>query len=117
VGTGAPIGGGNTALATGKGFDQDQIAKLKDVCGVRLGAYIPAIWAVIQSSKGKSYDSYRAHISNAMETWARTNHIKTSLGAHFQPNIFVPSITEPTACAVEGMIPNQAHLSSPMVWG
>jgi hypothetical protein len=27
--------GSETALATGKGFDQDQIAKLKDACGVR----------------------------------------------------------------------------------
>jgi len=26
--------GGDTALATGKGFDQDQIAKLKDAFGV-----------------------------------------------------------------------------------
>ena len=68
VGTAAPIGGGNTALATGKGFDQDQIAKLKDVCGVRVGAHIPTIWAVIQASKGKSYDFYRANISKAMET-------------------------------------------------
>ncbi len=47
VGTGAPIDGGDTALATGKGFDQDQIAKLKDVCGVHLEAHIPTIWAVI----------------------------------------------------------------------
>ncbi len=70
VRTVAPIGGGDTALATGKGFDQDQIAKLKDVCGVRMGAHIPTIWAVIQASKEKSYDSYRAHISKAMETWA-----------------------------------------------
>ena len=27
--------GSETALATGKGFNQDQIAKLKDACGVR----------------------------------------------------------------------------------
>ena len=75
VGTAAPIGSGETALATGKGFDQDQIAKLKDVCGVRLGAHIPTIWAVIQASKGKSYDSYRTHITKSMESWARANHI------------------------------------------
>ena len=68
VGTAAPIGSGDMALATGKGFDQDQIAKLKDVCGVRVGAHIPTIWAVIQASKGKSYDFYRANISKAMET-------------------------------------------------
>ena len=35
--------GGETALATGKGFDQDQIAKLKDACGVRNAQQIPAI--------------------------------------------------------------------------
>jgi hypothetical protein len=88
VGTVAPIGGGNTALATGKGFDQDQIAKLKDVCGVHLGAHIPTIWAVIQASKGKSYDSYRAHISNAMEAWARTNHIEVDKSIHLDSKFF-----------------------------
>ena len=76
AGMGAPIGDGDTALAIGKGFDQDQIAKLKDICSVCMGAHIPTIWAVIQSSKGKSYDSHPAHISKAMEAWARTNHIE-----------------------------------------
>ena len=32
-------------------------------------------------------------------------------------NIFLLSITEPTADAVEEMTPNQAHVSSSMVWG
>ena len=41
--------GSETALATGKGFDQDQIAKLKDACGVCNAQHIPAIWSVIQS--------------------------------------------------------------------
>ena len=82
VGTAEPIGGGDTALATGKGFDQDQIAKLKDVCGVRVGAHIPTIWAVIQASKGKSYDSYRTHIAKAMESWARANHIELDKSIH-----------------------------------
>ena len=31
-------------------------------------------------------------------------------------NIFLLSITEPTSDAVEEMTPNQAHMSSPMVW-
>jgi hypothetical protein len=88
VGTGAPIGGGDTALATGKGFDQDQIAKLKDVCGVRVGAHIPTIWAAIQASKGKSYDSYRAHISKAMETWAHANHIEVDKSIHLDLKFF-----------------------------
>jgi hypothetical protein len=39
--------GTDTPLATGKGFDQDQIAKLKDVCGVHNAQHIPAIWSVI----------------------------------------------------------------------
>jgi hypothetical protein len=39
--------GRDTALATGKGFDQDQIAKLKDACGVCNAQQIPAIWPVI----------------------------------------------------------------------
>jgi hypothetical protein len=45
--------GGKTALATGKGFNQDQIAKLKDACGIRNAQQIPLIWSVIQASKGK----------------------------------------------------------------
>jgi hypothetical protein len=44
-------------------LDQDQIAKLKDACGVRNAQQIPAIWSVIQSTKGKSFDTYRAHIA------------------------------------------------------
>ena len=52
--------GGDTALATVKGFDQDQIAKLKDACGIHNAQQIPAIWLVIQSTKGKSYDTYQA---------------------------------------------------------
>ncbi len=45
--------GSETTLATGKGFDQDQIAKLKDACGVLDAQQIPAIWSVIQATKGK----------------------------------------------------------------
>jgi hypothetical protein len=39
-----------TPLSTDKGFDQDQIAKLKDVC--RVSQHIPAILSVIQATKG-----------------------------------------------------------------
>ena len=42
--------GGETALATGKGFNQDQITKLKDACGIRNAQQILAIWSVIQST-------------------------------------------------------------------
>jgi len=53
-----------TPLETGKGFDKDQIAKLKDACGVMdAPRTIPNIWVIIQSTKGKSFDSYRAHLS------------------------------------------------------
>ncbi len=43
--------GGKAALATGKGFNQDQIAKLKDACGVCSAQQIPPIWFVIQATK------------------------------------------------------------------
>ena len=88
VGMAAPTGVGDTALATGKGFDQDQIAKLKDVCGVRVGANIPTIWAVIQACKGKIYDSYRAHIAKAMESWARAHHIELDQSIHLDSKFF-----------------------------
>jgi hypothetical protein len=65
----------NTPLATGKGFDQDQIAKLKGVCGVHNAQHIPAIWSVIQATKGKSIDLYPAHLSKSIESWCRMHHI------------------------------------------
>ena len=43
TGGGAGATGGETALATGKGFDQDQIVLLKDACGIRNAQQIPAI--------------------------------------------------------------------------
>ena len=46
-----------TALATRKGFNQDQIAKQKDACGIRNAQQIPPIWSVIQATKGKSFDT------------------------------------------------------------
>jgi hypothetical protein len=65
----------DTPLATGKGFDQDQIANLKDVCGVHNAQHIPAIWSVIQATKGKSVDLYCAHLSTSIESWCRAHHI------------------------------------------
>jgi hypothetical protein len=88
AGAAATLGGSDTALATGKGFDQDQIAKLKDVCGVRSGANIPTIWSIIQASKGKSYDTYRAHLSKSMDAWARTHHIELDKSTHFDSKFF-----------------------------
>ena len=71
----AGTAGGDTALATGKGFDQDRIAKLKDACGIHNAQQIPAIWLVIQSTKGKSFDTYRAHIAKSLDLWCRSHHI------------------------------------------
>ncbi len=43
--------GNKTALATGKGFNQEQIPKLWDACGVLNTHQIPAIWVMIQANK------------------------------------------------------------------
>ncbi len=48
------VAGPATPLEMGKGFNKDQIAKLKDACGVIHARAIPNIWFVIQSTKGKS---------------------------------------------------------------
>ncbi len=47
----APLPGQMTTLNTGKGFDRNQTAKLKDACGVSMAKEIPNIWYVIQSTK------------------------------------------------------------------
>jgi hypothetical protein len=77
----APKGGGQgllgnkTALSTGKGFDQDQVAKLKDACFVCKAQQILEIWSVIQATTGKSFNSYRAHIANSIDAWCHSHHI------------------------------------------
>jgi hypothetical protein len=77
----APQGGGQgllgnkTALSTGKGFDQDQVAKPKNACGICNTQQIPAIWSVIQATKGKSFDSYRAHVAKSVDAWCPSHHI------------------------------------------
>ena len=80
--------GSETALATRKGFDQDQIAKLKDACGVRNAQHIPAIWSVIQAIKGKSFDSYRAHIAKSLELWCRSHHIDRDKSIFLEAKFF-----------------------------
>ncbi len=42
-GMAAGLKGNKTALSTRKGFDQYQIAKLKDVCGIHNAQQIPPI--------------------------------------------------------------------------
>ncbi len=73
--TGVVTAGNDRALATGKGFDQDQIAKLWDAFGVRNTQRIPPICAVIQGSKGKSFDIYCAHLAKSVEFWCCSHHI------------------------------------------
>ncbi len=77
-----------TPLETEKGFDKDQIAKLKDACGVSDARAIPNIWFVIQSSKGKSYDSYRAHLAKSTNAWCQANHIKQDKSIYLPTNFF-----------------------------
>jgi hypothetical protein len=81
-------GGTDIALASGKGFDQDQIAKLKDTCGVCNTQHIPAIWSVIQSTKGKSIDTYRAHIAKAIDLWCCSHHIDRNKSIFLEAKFF-----------------------------
>jgi hypothetical protein len=64
-----PQAGERTTHDTGKGFDRDQILKLKDVCGVSMAKEIPHNWSVIQSMNGKTLDSYRAHLAKSIDSW------------------------------------------------
>jgi hypothetical protein len=80
-----------TPLETGKGFDKDQIAKLKVACGVIDACAIPNIWFVIQSTKGKSFNSYRAHLSKSTESWCRANHIERDKSIYL-PSKFVEEL-------------------------
>jgi hypothetical protein len=82
------ITGSETTLATSKGFDQDQIAKLKDVCGVRNAQHIPAIWSVIQATKGKSFDSYRAHLAKSIDAWCRLHYIDHNKSLFLEEKFF-----------------------------
>jgi hypothetical protein len=67
--------GNKTALSTRKGFDQDQIAKLKDACSIFNAQEVPPNWSVIQVSKGKSFNTYRAHLAKLVDAWCRLHHI------------------------------------------
>ncbi len=82
------VAGPATPLETGKGFDKDQIARLKDACGVIDARAIPNIWFVIQSTKGKSFDSYRAHLAKSTESWCRANHIERDKSIYLPSKFF-----------------------------
>jgi hypothetical protein len=75
-GTAALSQGATTPLEASKGFDCNQIAKLKDACGVMSAKDIPHIWFVIQATKEKAYDTYRDHLKKSIKAWCRTRHIE-----------------------------------------
>jgi hypothetical protein len=66
-GAASPGQGAITPLKASKGFDWDQIAKLKDACGIMSAKDIPNICFVIQSTKGKAYDTYRDHLKKSIK--------------------------------------------------
>jgi hypothetical protein len=41
-----------------------------------LAQEIPNIWYVIQSTKGKAYDTYRDHLKKAIKSYCRTRNIE-----------------------------------------
>ncbi len=80
--------GTKTALDIGKGFDQDQIAKLQDTCGVCNAQQIRSIWAVIQASRGKSFDTYHAHLAKSVDSWCQSHHIEHNKSNFPDSNFF-----------------------------
>ena len=71
-----------------KGFDRDQIAKLKDACGVMSAKDIPPIWSVIQATKGKAHDTYRDHLKKSIEAWCRSRHIERDKSIYLTAKFF-----------------------------
>ncbi len=90
---GAPLLGQTTNLDTGKGFDHNQITKLKDACGISMAKEIPNIWYVIQSTKGKTFDTYRAHLAKSMDSWCCTQHIERDKSIYLPAKFFEDLIT------------------------
>jgi hypothetical protein len=72
----ADTSGQMASLETGKGFDSDQIAKLKDTCGMKLATDIPHILYVIQTTKSEVYDTYRDHLKKSIKSWCCTWHVE-----------------------------------------
>ncbi len=100
---GGVTAGNDTALAMGKVFDQDQIAKLRDACGVQNAQQIHTIWAVIQGSKGKSFDTYHAHLAKSNKLWCRAHHIDRDKLIFFNSKFF------------EGLVALQFNPGGPVV--
>jgi hypothetical protein len=80
--------GNETDLSTGRGFDQGQIAKLKDACGVCNAQQIPPIWSVIHASKGKSFNTYRAHLTKSVNAWCYSHHINRDNSISLETKFF-----------------------------
>ncbi len=80
------IGQQNSPVNTGKGFDQDQVAKLRDACSIRNAQQIPAIWSIIQVTKGMSFDTYRAHISKSIDAWCHSHYIDRDKSIFLESN-------------------------------
>ena len=82
------MGQGTTPLKMSRGFDQDQIAKLKDACGVMSANDIPNIWSVIHMTKAKAHDSYRDYLKKSIESWCRSRHIERDKSIYFTAKFF-----------------------------
>jgi hypothetical protein len=102
-GTGT-LGQGTNPLEMSKGFDRDQVVKLKDVCGVMSAKDIPNIWSVIQATKGKAHDSYRDHLKKSIESWCRSRHIKRDKSIYLTAKFFdchcCDAIVAPSLCCL-----------------
>ncbi len=58
------------------------------MCGVPNAQHIPAIWSVIQATKGKSVDSYRAHLAKSIDAWCRLHHINRDKSLFLEAKFF-----------------------------
>jgi hypothetical protein len=89
----APLPGQMTTLDTGKRLDRDQIAKLKGTSGISMAKEIPHIWSAIQSTKGKTFDTYCAHLAKLIDSWCRTQHIERDKSIYLPAKFFKDHIT------------------------
>jgi hypothetical protein len=80
---GAATLGQTASLKIRKGFNRDQIVKLKDACGVNMAKDIPHIWYMIQTMKGKAYNTYHNHLKKSIESWCCTWHIEREKSIYF----------------------------------
>ncbi len=58
------------------------------MCGIRNAQHIPAIWLVIQASKGKSFDSYRTHLAKSIDACCLLHHIDCNKSLFFEAKFF-----------------------------